>query len=207
VSEAKAGSARALARRGRAGGGPREPRREHATGKNKATVERTFNVLFLCTGNSARSIMAECALNRWGKGRFRGFSAGSHPRGQVHPMTFALLAELGYETAGLHSKSWEEFARPGAPAIDFVLTVCDQAAAEPCPLWPGGPIAAHWGVPDPAAFAGDEQEQRRLFQAVYLKLENRVKRLASLPMDSLGPDELKRRLREIGDDASGQSGA
>jgi protein-tyrosine-phosphatase len=202
VSEAKAASARV-----RAGGQPRSSRGGHATGKSKAAAERIFNVLFLCTGNSARSIMAECALNRWGKGRFRGFSAGSHPRGQVHPMTLEILAELGYETAGLRSKSWEEFARPGAPAIDFVLTVCDQAAAEPCPVWPGGPIAAHWGVPDPAAFAGDEQERRRLFRAVYLKLESRVKRLASLPIDGLEPDELKRRLREIGDDAPGSDGA
>lgn len=113
-----------------------------------------YNVLFLCTGNSARSVMAECAINRWGKGKFRGFSAGSHPKGVVHPMTIELMTELNKETAGLRSKSWEEFERPESLALDFVLTVCDQAAGETCPLWPGLPIKGHWGIADPAAFVG-----------------------------------------------------
>jgi len=124
---------------------------------------REYNVLFLCTGNSARSVMAECAINRWGRGRFRGFSAGSHPKGIVHPLTLELLNELGYDTSELRSKSWDEFAESGSPNFDFIFTVCDQAAAEACPLWPGHPVTAHWGVADPAASEGSEDEQRRFF--------------------------------------------
>jgi len=159
---------------------------------------REFNVLFLCTGNSARSIMAECAINRWGRGKFRGFSAGSHPRGAIHPRTLALLAELNYATAALRSKSWDEFARPDSPPLDFVFTVCDQAAGETCPVWPGQPITAHWGAADPAAFVGSEEATRRFFLRIYTELENRIKIFASLPVDSLDRFTLERRVREIG---------
>jgi arsenate reductase len=155
-------------------------------------------VLFLCTGNSARSIMAECALNRWGAGKFLAFSAGSHPRGQVHPMTLEVLTQLGYSTERLRSKSWDEFGRPDSPPLDLVLTVCDTAAGEACPLWPGHPVTAHWGVEDPAAFAGPPDVQKRLFTRVYFELEARVKILSSLPVDDLDPLVLKRRLDEIG---------
>ncbi len=161
-------------------------------------AERVFNVLFLCTGNSARRVMAECALNRWGRGRFRAFSAGSHPRGAIHPRTLELLARLNYERAGLRSKSWDEFARPGAPALDFVFTVCDQAAGEVCPLWPGQPVTAHWGVADPVAFAGSEEAARRFFLRVYTELENRIKIFTSLPIGGLDRFTLERRVREIG---------
>ena len=161
-------------------------------------THRELNVLFLCTGNSARSIMAECVINRWGKGRFRGFSAGSQPKGVVHPLTRRLLNELNYETANLRSKSWDEFARADSPRLDFVFTVCDQAAAEACPVWPGQPITAHWGVADPAAFAGTEEEQRRFFSRVYRELENRIKLFISLPIESLDSFALRERVREIG---------
>jgi protein-tyrosine-phosphatase len=159
---------------------------------------REFNVLFLCTGNSARSIMAECALNRWGKGRFRGFSAGSHPKGTVHPMTLELLNELNYETKGLRSKSWDEFTAPESPRFDFVFTVCDQAAAEQCPLWPGQPITAHWGVADPAAFEGTDDEKRRFFSRIYRELENRIKAFTNLRIDALDSVELQHQVNEIG---------
>ena len=161
-------------------------------------ADREFNVLFLCTGNSARSIMAECAINRWGRGKFRGFSAGSHPRGALHPRTLALLGELNYETAALRSKSWDEFARPDSPPLDFVFTVCDQAAGETCPVWPGQPITAHWGAADPAAFVGSEEAARRCFLRIYTELENRIKIFTSLPVDSLDRFTLERRVREIG---------
>jgi arsenate reductase len=157
-----------------------------------------YNVLFLCTGNSARSIMAECAVNRWGKGKFRGFSAGSHPKGAVHPLTLALLSELNYDTRDLRSKSWDEFASPGSPRFDFVFTVCDQAAAEQCPMWPGHPVTAHWGVADPAAFEGNDEEKRRFFLRVYRELENRIKAFTSLDMDALDSGALRQRLEEIG---------
>jgi len=159
---------------------------------------REFNVLFLCTGNSARSVMAECAINRWGKGKFRGFSAGSHPTGTVHPMTLELLKQMNYETAGLRSKSWNEFARPDSPPLDFVFTVCDQAAGEVCPIWPGQPITAHWGVSDPVAFAGTDEEKRRFFFRIYRELENRSKIFTSLRFDSLDSLALQQRLKEIG---------
>ncbi len=159
---------------------------------------RSLNVLFLCTGNSARSIMAECALNHWGKGRFTGLSAGSHPAGAVHPVALELLRSRGYETGSLRSKSWDEFARPDSPRLDFVFTVCDRAAGEVCPVWPGQPITAHWGVNDPAAFVGSDKEQRRIFRRIYLELENRIKLFTSLPFDSLDRMKLAQRVTEIG---------
>ncbi len=161
-------------------------------------ASREFNVLFLCTGNSARSIMAECAINRWGDGKFRGFSAGSHPKSAIHPMTLALLRELKYETSGLRSKSWEEFARPDNPPLDFVFTVCDQVAGEICPLWLGRPITAHWGVADPAAFRGSDEETRRFFLRTYRELENRIKIFTSLGVESLDSLVVRRRVMEIG---------
>jgi protein-tyrosine-phosphatase len=159
---------------------------------------RVYNVLFLCTGNSARSILAEAIVQRLGAGRFRGFSAGSHPRGEVHPMALALLREQGDDTTGMRSKSWDEFARPGAPIMDFVFTVCDSAAGETCPLWPGQPVTAHWGVEDPAAFVGSPEEQRRAFQRAYQVLERRIELLTLLNLESLDRLSLKRRLTEIG---------
>ena len=157
-----------------------------------------YNVLFLCTGNSARSIMAECAINRWARGTFKGYSAGSHPQGAVHPMTLALLKELNYETAGLRSKSWGEFARPDSPRLDFVFTVCDRAATEACPVWPGQPITAHWGVSDPAAFVGSEEATRRFFFRIFTELDNRIKIFTSLRIDTLDSFALERRVKEIG---------
>ncbi len=161
-------------------------------------ANREYNVLFLCTGNSARSLMAECAINRWGKGKFKGFSAGSHPTGAVHPLTLALLRELNYDTSNLRSKSWDEFARPDSPPLDFVFTVCDRAAAEQCPVWPGQPITAHWGAADPVAFEGTNEEKRRFFFRVYSELENRIKIFASLRMEALDSFALEKQVREIG---------
>jgi arsenate reductase len=161
-------------------------------------AERIYNVLFLCTGNSARSIMAECSLSRWGKGKFRGFSAGSHPKGTIHPMTIGLLQKLNFDTSGLRSKSWDEFARPDSPPLDFVFTVCDKAAAEQCPLWPGQPMTAHWGAPDPAAFVGSEEQTRRFFHRVYTELDSRIKIFTSLRIEALDHLALERRIKEIG---------
>jgi arsenate reductase len=161
-------------------------------------ADREYDVLFLCTGNSARSIMAECAVNRWGKGKFRGFSAGSHPKKAVHPMTIELLRQLHYETKDLRSKSWDEFAAQDSPRLDFVFTVCDHAAAEQCPVWPGQPITAHWGVADPAVFEGDDDERRRLFSRIYRELENRIKIFTSLRIDALDRFSLQKRVEEIG---------
>ncbi len=161
-------------------------------------ASREYNVLFLCTGNSARSIMGECAVNRWGKGKFRGFSAGSHPTGVVHPLTLELLNEMNYDTSQLRSKSWDEFAAPDSPNLDFVFTVCDRAAAEQCPFWPGQPITAHWGVADPAASEGSDDEKRRFFFRVYRELENRVKIFTSLRIEALDSFALQRRVEEIG---------
>jgi arsenate reductase len=158
--------------------------------------DRPLNVLFLCTGNSARSIMAECALNRWGRGRFKGFSAGSHPKGVVHPIARALLNHLGYDTSNLRSKSWDDFAE--GPHLDFVFTVCDQAAAEPCPLWPGHPATAHWGLADPAAFEGTADEKYGCFARTYAELEDRIKAFVSLDIEHLDPAALGQRLAEIG---------
>lgn len=161
-------------------------------------AERTFNVLFLCTGNSARSIIAECVLNRRGTGSFRGFSAGSYPRGEVHPMALGLLRQLGYETAGLRSKSWDEFAKPDSPRLDFIFTVCDKAAGEVCPVWPGQPITAHWGVDDPAAFDGSDERKREVFHRAYIELDERIRLFISLPIESLDRTSLARRAAETG---------
>jgi arsenate reductase len=161
-------------------------------------TDHVYNVLFLCTGNSARSILAECILNREGKGRFRGFSAGSHPKGQVHPFAIELLKKLNHPTAGLRSKDWEEFARPDAPAMDFVFTVCDNAANEVCPVWPGQPMTAHWGLPDPAAVEGTEAERHLAFADAYRMLHNRISIFTNLPMRSLDRLALQKRLDEIG---------
>jgi arsenate reductase len=155
-------------------------------------------VLFLCTGNSARSILAEAILNRIGEGRFVAHSAGSHPTGRVHPMALEILRERGLDTSGLRSKSWEEFARPDSTSLDFVFTVCDAAAGEACPVWPGHPMSAHWGVEDPAAFVGPEEEQRRVFRRVTQVLERRLSRFTSLPFESLEGPSLRARLDEIG---------
>ena len=157
-----------------------------------------YNVLFLCTGNSARSTMAEAVLNQWGLGRFRAFSAGSHPTGAVNPFTLDLLRLLRLPTAGLRSKSWDEFAAPGAPVMDFVFTVCDQAAGEICPVWPGQPITAHWGFPDPAAFSGPDVEKRALFLDVFRQIENRVKIFAALPLEKLNRLTIQREVENIG---------
>ncbi len=160
--------------------------------------DKVYNVLFLCTGNSARSVMAECILQRQGQGRFRAFSAGSHPAGQVNPMALALLKKLNYSTDGLRSKSWDEFAAADAPQMDFVFTVCDNAAGEVCPIWPGHPMTAHWPFPDPAAFEGSEAEKRALFADVYGQINNRVSIFVNLPIESLDNLALKERLAEIG---------
>jgi len=157
-----------------------------------------LSVLFLCTGNSARSIMAEAYLNRAGKGRVVAYSAGSHPTGKVNPYALELLASNSLPTAGLRSKSWEEFARPGAPEMDLVLTVCDQAAGEVCPVWPGQPITAHWGVDDPAKVVGSDADKRRAFVRAYAALSGRINLLLALPLDRLGRLALSRRLAEIG---------
>jgi arsenate reductase len=160
--------------------------------------EGPFNVLFLCTGNSARSIMAEAILNKTGHGRFLAFSAGSQPRGQINPNTVQLLQSLGYETAGFRSKSWAEFAKPGAPPLDFVFTVCDNAARETCPVWPGQPMTAHWGVPDPAKAIGSEAEIGLAFKDAYRMLAQRIGIFTALPIRSLDKLSLQEKLREIG---------
>jgi arsenate reductase (thioredoxin) len=159
---------------------------------------RIYNVLFLCTGNSARSVMAEAILNREGRGRFRAYSAGSQPKGRVHPNTLDLLRSLNYDVSGFRSKSWSEFAADGAPKVDFVFTVCDDAAQEACPFWPGQPMTAHWGVPDPAAVTGNEAEVRLAFAEAYRMLRNRISIFANLPIASLDQLSLKRQLEEIG---------
>jgi arsenate reductase len=160
--------------------------------------ERIYNVLILCTGNSARSILGEVLINHWGRGRLRGFSAGSHPKGQVHPIALQLLEHMKLPTAGLRSKSWDEFAAPGAPALDFVFTVCDNAAGEVCPVWPGQPITAHWGVADPAAVTGPETAQWLAFREAFRQLEHRIRIFASLPFASLDRLRLKERVDAIG---------
>jgi arsenate reductase (thioredoxin) len=159
---------------------------------------RPLNVLFLCTGNSARSIIAEAILNREGRGRFRAYSAGSAPRGEVHLQALDLLRDLNFDTAGLRSKSWEEFAAPEAPKLDFVFTVCDDAAAETCPIWPGQPITAHWGVPDPAAVQGSPAEIGAAFAETYGMLNNRIGAFLNFPFASLSKLSLRRRLEAIG---------
>ena len=163
-----------------------------------SSPDRVYSVLFLCTGNSARSILAEILLDHWGRGRFKGYSAGSFPKGSVHPLALDLLERLRLPTSGLRSKSWEEFARPEAPVMDFVFTVCDQAASEVCPIWPGNPIIAHWGVPDPAAVEGSEDQRRRAFREAYRQLEARIKLFVALPIDKLDRMALKQRTDDIG---------
>jgi protein-tyrosine-phosphatase len=160
--------------------------------------EQPYNVLFLCTGNSARSILAETLLNHLGGQRFRGFSAGSFPKGAVHPVALDLLQRLSLPTAGLRSKPWDEFAAPGAPSLDFIFTVCDNAAGEVCPIWPGRPMTAHWGIPDPAAVAGTDAAQAAAFQSAFQALEQRIKAFISLPIASLDKVKLKDQLDLIG---------
>jgi protein-tyrosine-phosphatase len=160
-------------------------------------ADPVYNVLFLCTANSARSILAECILNREGHGRFRAFSAGSQPKGPVHPYAVALLKKMNHATAGLRSKSWDEFAAPGTPPLDFVFTVCDNAANEVCPIWPGQPMTAHWGVPDPAAADGTEAERHLAFADAYRMLNNRISIFANLPLRSLDRLSLQKHLDEI----------
>jgi len=168
-------------------------------------TERTYNVLFLCTGNSARSILAESIINKLGKGKFRGFSAGSHPRGQLHPMALALLQKLDYPTDSLRSKSWDEFAAPNNLHLDFVFTVCDNAAGEVCPHWPGQPMTAHWGIPDPAAVEGADVEKSLAFRDAFRSMETRIKLFLSLPLASIDRMRLKERLDAIGRTAHGRS--
>ena len=161
-------------------------------------AEKTYNVLFLCTGNSARSIMAEMILERLGQGNFKAYSAGSFPSGKVHPMAIELLKRFNHPTDSLRSKSWDEFSADDAPSMDFVFTVCDNAAGEVCPIWPGQPVSAHWPFPDPAAFEGSDAEKRAFFADVYGQIHNRVSILVSLPLASLDKLALKERLDEIG---------
>jgi arsenate reductase len=161
-------------------------------------VERPLSVLFLCTGNSARSIMSEVILNALGAPRFRAYSAGSHPTGTVNPFAIELLEKSGLSIIGLRSKGWDEFAKPGAPKLDFVFTVCDSAAGEVCPIWPGQPITAHWGAEDPAGVAGSDADRRRAFVRAYTVLRNRIQLFLSLPLATLDRLALQRRLSDIG---------
>jgi arsenate reductase len=162
------------------------------------TADRIYNILFLCTGNSARSILAESLLNTLGKGKFRAYSAGSFPKGQVHPMALELLKRMNLPADNLRSKSWDEFAAPEAPHIDFIFTVCDNAAGEVCPIWPGKPMTAHWGIADPAAVEGTDTEKAFAFRKALKELETRIKLFSSLPIASLDVMTLQSRLREIG---------
>ncbi len=163
-----------------------------------ADTPRPLNVLILCTGNSARSVLAEAIVNRLGEGKFVGHSAGSTPKGEVHPQALALLRRLGHPTEGLRSKSWDEFAAPEAPQIDFIVTVCDNAASEACPIWPGRPASAHWGMPDPAAADGAEADVARAFAETYRVLSHRIGLFLRLPFGSLSPSVLKAAMAEIG---------
>jgi arsenate reductase (thioredoxin) len=160
--------------------------------------EKTYNVLFVCTGNSARSILAEALLNHMGRGRFKGWSAGSHPSGEVNPLTLQTLEKMRLPTEGYRSKGWEEFARPDSPHLDFVFTVCDQAAGEMCPVWPGQPMTAHWGVPDPAAFAGPGEKRSQEFLNVAITLKRRIELMLALPIQRLDAIALERQVRDIG---------
>ncbi len=161
-------------------------------------TEQPLNVLILCTGNSARSILGEALINHWGRGKFVGYSAGSRPKGTVHPIALELLRQLKLPTEDLRSKSWDEFAAPGAPKLDFVFTVCDNAAGESCPYWPGQPMTAHWGVEDPAAVEGSDTEKWLAFRTAFRELENRIKVFTALPIRTLDRAKLQARLHEIG---------
>lgn len=161
-------------------------------------MSKTYNVLFLCTGNSARSIIGEVVLNRFGKGRFHAFSAGSHPQGQVNPFAIELLQSNHFSTEGLRSKSWDEFSGPDAPQMDFVFTVCDQAAKEACPYWPGQPMTAHWGIPDPAAVEGSDETRRRAFKNALMVLSRRIELFTALPLDKLDKMAIQKHIRQIG---------
>ena len=167
-------------------------------GDGETMNARIYNVLFLCTGNSARSILAESVLNKWGKGQFRGYSAGSHPNGKVNPLALDLLEQLDFPTEGLRSKSWDEFAAPNDVHFDFVITVCDNAAGEVCPYWPGQPMTAHWGIPDPAAAQGTELEKKFAFRQAFKAMETRIKLFLSLPLASIDSLRLKKRMDAIG---------
>ena len=160
--------------------------------------DRPYNVLFLCTGNSARSILAECLLNRMAPEKFKAYSAGSFPKGEVNPQALALLKRLGFSIEGLRSKSWDEFAAPGAPQMDFVFTVCDDAANEVCPVWPGKPVTAHWGVPDPASVQGSETDIEAAFRDALLLLQRRIELFAALPLKGLDHISLRGHLEKIG---------
>jgi arsenate reductase len=168
------------------------------------TTDRVYNVLFLCTGNSARSIFAEALIEHWGQGRFKGYSAGSFPKGEPHPLAIKLLSQLGMPTETMRSKSWDEFAAPGAPQMDFVFTVCDQAAGEMCPVWPGHPITAHWGLPDPAAVEGREGARMLAFRESFARLERRIKLFVDIRLE-MDRKLVEGRVREIGliDDEAG----
>ena len=161
-------------------------------------MRKTYNILVLCTGNSARSIMGEALFNTLGAGRFKAYSAGSHPTGRVNPFAIELVRELGYPAENLRSKSWDEFAVPGAPELDFVVTVCDKAAGEMCPLWPGQPVTAHWGFPDPAAVEGSDEEKRAAFRQALHQIRNRVQLFLSLPLESLDRLAIENKMRAIG---------
>jgi arsenate reductase (thioredoxin) len=161
-------------------------------------ADRVYNVLFLCTGNSARSIMAEAVLKKLGRGRFNAFSAGSHPKGSVHPLAIETLQRMRLPTEALRSKGWDEFAAPGAPALDFVFTVCDKAAGEVCPAWPGQPMTAHWGVEDPAAFVGPEEKRSELFRNVLVQLSRRIELFLCLPLEKIDRLALQERITAIG---------
>ena len=161
--------------------------------------DKIYNVLFLCSGNSARSILAEAILKHRAEGRFRAFSAGSHPKGQVNPLALAQLEQAGLSTSGLRSKSWDELATPGSPPLDFVFTVCDQAAGEICPIWPGQPMTAHWGMPDPAAVNGSDAEKAKAFRDTFVSLDRRISLFTSLPLASLDRLALTHRIRAIGE--------
>ena len=161
-------------------------------------MDKVYNVLVLCTGNSARSIMAEGLINVLGKGRFKAYSAGSHPTGVVNPYAIELLRSIGYPTETLRSKSWDEFSAPGAPVMDFVFTVCDKAAGETCPYWPGHPLTAHWGFEDPAAAQGSDEEKRQVFQTIFRQIMCRVRAFVSLPLDKLDEAAIKKEITAIG---------
>jgi protein-tyrosine-phosphatase len=170
-------------------------------------MSESYNVLFLCTGNSARSILAEAILNREGRGRFKAYSAGSHPKGEVHPRALETLGEMGFLTEGYRSKDWNEFAAEGAPELNFVFTVCDNAAGEICPAWPGQPMTAHWGIEDPAAAKGDDEHQRRAFRSAFYSLQRRIGLFLALPLESIDELSLQAQLRAIGKTADAKQDA